>query len=264
MTLQVDGLSYAYEATPIIDSIRLHVQRGELVGILGPNGSGKSTVLKNIYRALKPATGAIRLDDEDVLTMSSKKAALKMGVVGQENTVPFDFQVEDIVAMGRSPHKRLFQGDSPDDRRIVAEALQRTGMADKAGRDFSDLSGGERQRVLLARALAQQTELLIMDEPTNHLDIYYQLQMFDLIRELGITALAAIHDLNLAALYCDRVYLLREGRMYASGSPEDVLTPDTIREVYGIQAEVSRHPATDRLTIAYVPASLHVRRRETR
>ncbi|MFS0723775.1 ABC transporter ATP-binding protein [Paenibacillus sp. 1P07SE] len=256
MKLQVDELSFAYDENAIIQNIRLHVKTGEFAGILGPNGSGKSTVLKNIYRALRPDTGVVRLDDEDLLAMSSKKAALKMGVVGQENTVPFDFKVEDIVAMGRSPHKRLFEGDNGADREIVARALEQTGMGAKAKRDFSDLSGGEKQRVLLARVLAQQTELLLMDEPTNHLDVYYQLQMFDLIKGLGITVLSAIHDLNMAALYCDRLYVLKSGYLYATGSPEEILTPELIQDVYGIHAEVAVHPATRKLSIAYVPDSI--------
>ncbi|MBD2847813.1 ABC transporter ATP-binding protein [Paenibacillus sp. IB182496] len=256
MKLQVENLNYSYDASPLVADIRLHVKQGEFVGLIGPNGSGKSTVLKNVYRALKPDSGWLAMDGEDLQAMKPKALALQMGVVGQENTVPFDFMVEDIVGMGRSPHKRLLEGDRPEDRRIVAAALAQTGMAEMARRNYRNLSGGEKQRVLLARALAQQTELLIMDEPTNHLDIYYQLQMFDLIQTLGVTVLAAIHDLNLAALYCSRLYVLKAGRLHRAGTPEEVLTPELIREVYGITAEVAVHPATGKLSIAYVPAGM--------
>ncbi len=256
MRLQVEQLSFSYDDDPILENIRLHVGNGEFVGILGPNGSGKSTVLKNLYRALKPNAGLLLLDGEDLLRMNNKKAATKLGVVGQEQAVPFDFKVADIVAMGRSPHKGLFDGDTQEDKVIVQAALQQTGLADKSRRSYSNLSGGEKQRVLLARVLAQQTEFLIMDEPTNHLDIYYQLQMFDLIKSLKITVLSAIHDLNLAALYCDRLYVLRDGRLYTTGTPEDVLTPEMIRDVYGVHADVTLHPVTGKLSITYVPDSL--------
>ena len=256
MRLQIEQLSFSYDDHPILEDIRLHVRRGEFVGILGPNGSGKSTVLKNLYRALKPDAGLLLLDGEDLLRMNNKKAATKLGVVGQEQEVPFDFKVADIVAMGRSPHKGLFDSDTQEDKAIVEAALQQTGLTDKSRRSYSNLSGGEKQRVLLARVLAQQTEFLIMDEPTNHLDIYYQLQMFDLIKSLKITVLSAIHDLNLAALYCDRLYVLRDGRLYTTGPPADVLTPEMIYNVYGVQADVTLHPVTHKLSITYIPDNL--------
>ena len=256
MKLEIEQLSFSYAERKLIEDLRLHVNEGELVGLIGPNGSGKSTVLKNLYRALKPDSGVMMLDGEDLQKMTVKQSALKVGVIGQENAVPFDFTVEDIVAMGRSPHKRLFEGDTPSDKNIVREALGQVGMQDKAKRNFRNLSGGEKQRVLLARVLAQQTGLLLMDEPTNHLDIYYQLQMFDLIKRLGVTVLAAIHDLHMAALYCDRLYVLKEGRIYRSGTPEAVLTPETIRDVYGVRADVEIHPVTRKASITYLPENL--------
>lgn len=256
MKLEVQHLSFSYTEYQLIEDINLHVNEGELVGIIGPNGCGKSTVLKNLYRALKPDSGVLMLDGEDLLKMHVKQSALKVGVIGQENTVPFDFNVEDIAAMGRSPHKRLFDGDTASDKNIVREALVHAGMQDKAKRNYRNLSGGEKQRVLLARVLAQQTGLLLMDEPTNHLDIYYQLQMFDLIKKLGVTVLAAIHDLNMAALYCDRLYVLQAGRIYQAGTPEAVLTAETIREVYGVRADVTVHPVTRKVAITYLPENL--------
>ncbi|MET3506391.1 heme ABC transporter ATP-binding protein [Halalkalibacter oceani] len=258
MKLQVEQLSFSYDENKIIEDIHLHVTKGEFIGIIGPNGSGKSTVLKNLYRALKPDSGAMLLDGENLLKMNNRKAAQKIGVVGQENAVPFDFKVEEIVAMGLSPHKKLFDGDTPADKEIVAKALAQTGMKEMAKRNYLQLSGGEKQRVLLARVLAQQTDFLLLDEPTNHLDIHFQLQMFDLIKGLGVTVLSAIHDLNLAALYCDRLYVLKDGRLQKAGTPEDILTPATIQEVYGIKADVMIHPVTKKISITYLPESLHL------
>ncbi|MCM3760580.1 heme ABC transporter ATP-binding protein [Alkalihalobacillus oceani] len=258
MKLQVEQLSFSYDENKIIEDIHLHVTKGEFIGIIGPNGSGKSTVLKNLYRALKPDTGAMLLDGENLLKMNNRKAAQKIGVVGQENAVPFDFKVEEIVAMGLSPHKKLFDGDTPEDKEIVAKALAQTGMKEMAKRNYLHLSGGEKQRVLLARVLAQQTDFLLLDEPTNHLDIHYQLQMFDLIKGLGVTVLSAIHDLNIAALYCDRLYVLKDGRLQKAGTPEEILTPATIQEVYGIKADVRIHPVTKKISITYLPESLNL------
>ncbi|MGI6685785.1 MAG: ABC transporter ATP-binding protein [Bacillota bacterium] len=257
MKLQVENLSFAYDQKPIIEDICLNVKEGEFVGLIGPNGSGKSTVLKNIYRALQPDAGRIKLDGGDLFKLTHKQAATKIGVVGQENVLPFDFNVEEIVAMGRSPHKKLFDGDCPKDKEIVRCALAYLGIEDMSQRNYLNLSGGEKQRVLIARAIAQETDLLILDEPTNHLDIGYQLQILDFVRNLQVTVLTAIHDLNIAAMYCDRLYVLKEGRIYISGTPEEVLTPEIIFEVYGINADVSIHPITQKVTITFLPQSLN-------
>ena len=188
--------------------------------------------------------------------MPYKKSALKMAVVGQENEVPFDFLVEEIVAMGRSPHKKLFDVDNAHDKEIVHHALEHMGMVHMAKRSYLNLSGGEKQRVLIARAIAQESDFLILDEPTNHLDISYQMQIFDFIKRLNVTVLSAIHDLNMAALYCDRLYVIEKGHLVLEGTPEEVLTPGNIRRIYGVESSVSRHPATGKLSIAFLPASV--------
>lgn len=256
MRLDVQGLGFSYTEQAVVDEISLQVQKGEFVGLIGPNGSGKSTVLKNLYRALKPDHGAVYLDGEDLLKMNQKKAATKIGVVGQENYVPFDFTVEEIVAMGRSPHKKLFEGDSKQDRYMVRHALEHLGMADMAERNYLHLSGGEKQRVLLARVIAQETDFLLLDEPTNHLDIRYQLQIFDFVKRLGVTVLSAIHDLNIAALYCDRLYVLNQGHICLTGTPEEVFTPANLLEVFGVHADVVRHPITGKVSITFLPEAL--------
>lgn len=256
MRLRVEQLSYRYSDQAVIDDISIHVAAGEFVGVVGPNGSGKSTLLKNLYRALKPDTGKILLDGEDYDMLNAKKIAQKIGVVGQEHMIPFDFNVDEIVAMGRSPYKKLFDMDTKEDRKIVEQALQNVGLTHLAKTNYLNLSGGERQRVVIARVLAQQTNFLMLDEPTNHLDIQYQLQMFDLIKGLKLTVVSAIHDLNLAALYCDRIYIMKEGRIYTSGTPEEVLTPQLLSEVFGIRAHIIIHPLTQKVNITYLPASI--------
>ncbi len=257
MRMQIEELTFSYGEKEAIDHVTLDVNEGEFVGLIGPNGSGKSTVLKNIYRGLTPDSGTITLDGENLLKMPHKKSALKMAVVGQENDVPFDFLVEEIVAMGRAPHKKLFDIDNAQDKKIVHHALEHLGMEHMAKRNYLNLSGGEKQRVIIARAIAQECDFFILDEPTNHLDISYQIQIFDFIKRLKVTVLSAIHDLNMAALYCDRIYVLKEGKLVLQGTPEEVLTSDNIFDVYGVRSSVVKHPITGKMTITYLPAGIN-------
>ena len=257
MRLSVENLSYSYGGQgDAITDVCLSVDRGEFVGLIGPNGSGKSTVLKNIYRGLTPDHGKIYLDGENLQKMSFRKSAQKLAVVGQENDVPFDFLVEEIVAMGRTPHKKLFDPDNANDKQIVHHALEHLGMENMAKRNYLHLSGGEKQRVIIARAVAQESDFLILDEPTNHLDISYQMQIFDFIKRLKVTVLSAIHDLNMAALYCDRIYVLKNGRIVLQGTPEEVLTAENIYDVYGVRSSVEKHPITGKLSITFLPAGI--------
>lgn len=251
--LSIQNLDFSYEKRKIVEDIELNVKEGEFVGIIGPNGSGKSTILKNVYRSLQPEKGVIFWYGEKMGRIPYKEVAKKLGVVGQENYVPFDFTVEDIVVMGRNPHKKLFDTDTQEDKEIVMESLKKIGMEDSAKRSYRHLSGGEKQRVIIARALAQKPEFLILDEPTNHLDIGYQLSTFDLVKSLGVTILAAIHDLNIAAMYCDRIYVLKNGRMIANGKPEIILTTEMIWNIYGVKTDITLHPKTGKINIAYLP-----------
>lgn len=256
MRLQVENLSYSYSGGGGADHVSLQVGKGEFVGLIGPNGSGKSTVLKNVYRGLTPDSGTIMLDGKNLVDMSYRESALKMAVVGQENEVPFDFTVEEIVAMGRSPHKKLFDLDTLKDKKIVHHALEHLGMEKMGKRSYLHLSGGEKQRVMIARAIAQESDFFILDEPTNHLDISYQMQIFDFIKRLKVTVLSAIHDLNMAALYCDRIYVMKKGKIVLEGTPEEVLTPQNIYDVYGVRNAVEVHPITGKLTITFLPAEI--------
>lgn len=253
MFLQVKDLSYSYGETEAVEQASIQVDRGEFVGIIGPNGSGKSTLLKTVYRGLVPDRGSITLEGEDLLRMPYKRSALQMAVVGQEHEIPFDFSVGEVVAMGRAPHKRLFDIDTKKDRDIVRHALECLGMEGLAKRSYLQLSGGEKQRVLIARAIAQESGFFVLDEPTNHLDISYQLQIFDLIKGLGVTVLAAIHDLNLASLYCDRLYVMKEGRVIMEGTPGEVLTAQNIYRIYGVQSSVEIHRLTGKTSITFLP-----------
>lgn len=252
--LYVDNLSFAYgKAENIVENIHLEVEEGTFVGIIGSNGSGKSTILKNIYGGLHPKTGTIKINGVDVKELRGKKLALQLAVVGQENSVPFNFTVREIVAMGRTPHKKLFEPDTKEDREIVEEAMERVGIKNLAEREFSSLSGGEKQRVLIARALAQKTDFLILDEPTNHLDICYQLQIFEILKKSGLTVLAVIHDLNLASCFCDELYVLHGKSIAYRGKTEDMISEELIREVFHVDCNVSFSPHTGRKSIVFIP-----------
>ncbi len=259
LKLYVEDVTWTVHGRRIVDSILLDVAPGEFVGLIGPNGSGKSTLLRTIYRVLRPDAGRVRLDGEDVWALGAREAARRTAVVAQERGGDFDLTVHEVVMLGRHPHKGLLDRDGPADLALVDEALERVQMQAFAHRLFHTLSGGEKQRVLIARALAQQARLLVLDEPTNHLDIRYQMEILGLVRGLGVTVLAALHDLNLAARYCDRLYLLAGGTVVASGPPEQVLTPGLIRAVYGVEALVERHPRSGLLQVVFLgpaPGSL--------
>lgn len=251
MHLHIAGVSAVLDSTEIVSDIDLEVEPGECVGLVGPNGSGKSTLLRCAYRVLRPSTGAVHIGGDDIWGLDTRESARRIGVVAQESTPGFDLAVWEVVILGRTPHKRRFDRETSHDHHLVDEALTRVGMGGFADRDFGTLSGGEKQRVLLARALAQEARLLVLDEPTNHLDVHFQLAILELIDGLGLTTIAALHDLNLAAAYCDRVYVLSGGEVVASGTPDDVLTPELVGEVFGVHADRMRHPRTGRLVLAF-------------
>ena len=250
MNIQTDTIQLSFGSKTILHDISLAIQDKEFVGIIGPNGSGKSTFLKCLYRVLQPSGGKIFFDGTELSSLSHRDTALKMAVVAQHSTVNFDFSVLEMVLMGRSPYKGLLDRDQLDDYEIARHALAQVGLSDFESRNFNTLSGGEQQRVILARALAQRTECLVLDEPTNHLDIKYQLELMTIVKRLDATVVSAIHDLNLAAIYCDRIIALKDGHIVCSGTPQDVLSSDTIRHIYGVSAMVQTLP-DGRLNIIY-------------
>ena len=244
MSLELRDLCVDIAGRRIVTGIGFTVPDGTFSGLLGPNGSGKSTILKAIYRAHRPAGGQVLVDGQDLLALRPRDAARRIAVVAQEFTLEFDFTVAELVMIGRTPHKRAFDRDDDTDRAVTEQVIERVGCRHLAHRGFNTLSGGEKQRVLIARALAQGADHLILDEPTSHLDIRYQVEILELVAGLGVTVLAAIHDLSLAALFCDTVHLIADGRLVTGGAPEQVLTAATVSAAYGTQVLVIAHPET--------------------
>ena len=254
-TLRAEDVSVVAGGRPLVDGVSLAAAPGEVVGLVGPNGAGKSTLLRTFYRALRPTSGRVLLDGDDVWRRPGKHLARRLAAVLQEMPGEFELAVRDVVAMGRTPHKRAFQGDGAADREIIAGALAELDAGHLADAPFDRLSGGEKQRVLIARALAQRTGTLVLDEPTNHLDLRHQSDALRLVRRLGVTAVVALHDLNLAAAHCDRLCVLDAGRLVASGTPAEVLTPGLLAEVYRVDADVRPHPRTGLTQITVLPQS---------
>lgn len=238
--ISAERVSHAFDGADVLRAATVLARPGEVVGLIGPNGSGKTTLLRTLYRSLTPDEGAIVIDDEPIARYKPQELARAVAVVVQESHGELPLSVTDTVMLGRSPHLGTFQRQSERDVDIAADALRRVGAEHLAERDVGDLSGGEKQRVLIARALAQQATHLLLDEPTNHLDIHFQHEVLGLVRELGVSTIIVLHDLNLAARYCDSLVLLHRGRVVAAGGIDDVLDPAVLEPVYGIHIETVR------------------------
>lgn len=249
--LRLENVSYDVTEKKILDDLSFSVGEGKFIGIIGPNGSGKSTMLKIMYRFLQQTEGSVFLSEKEIDKIAQKKLAQEMAVVSQETPVLFDFTVKDLVLMGRTPYKQWLAKDTAEDYAIVKQSMQQANVEHLQDRSLGQLSGGEKKRVMLARALAQQAKVLILDEPTNHLDIEHQFQLLDLVKQLPITVVAALHDLNLAATYCDELLLMQEGRLFTTGTPEQVLTEENLQEVFHIQAGISKNPFTEKLHLFF-------------
>src|SRR4051812_33402601 len=253
--LEAANVSFAYRTGTalVVNEVSLTVAPGELVGILGPNGSGKTTLLKMLAGTLTPTAGTIQFDGRPLSSWKRRDLARRIALVPQETHAPFDFTVLDIVLMGRFPHLGAFALEGPDDLAIAKQALASTGASVFEERPFATLSGGEKQRVVIASALAQSPELLLLDEPTASLDLGHQLDVQLLLatlnRDSGVTMALSTHDLNLAAGLCRDLVLVRDGRVIAQGPTEDVLTRETVRALYGVDADITRHPIAGHLTV---------------
>lgn len=256
LNLNAENISVSLTGTDIIKDISIRVKNKQFVGIIGPNGCGKSTLLKSIYKVIKPQKGTIFLGDKDIIKSSARIVSKDMGVVGQFNDLSFDFTVQEMVMMGRTPHKHLMEADNMQDYKIVADALKQVNLTEYADRSYLTLSGGEKQRVILARAIAQQPKFLILDEPTNHLDIKYQIQILTIVKSLNIGVLTALHDLHMASVYCDVLYVIKDGKVITSGNPKEIVTKKLIKQVYEIDCEIYTNPITGDLAIAYLPSNL--------
>lgn len=244
VALQVSNVSFSFDK-PVLRGVSTVFPGGSLTGVLGPNGAGKSTLVKMLSRWYVPEQGDILLGGKSLRSLTQQEIARQMAVVEQEQAYGADITVEEMVALGRLPHQSLLGEESDEDRRLVRKAMERTGVLEFAGRRLSTLSGGEKQRVRIATALAQNTSILILDEPTSHLDIKYQAELLNLLRALareGLTVVAVLHDINLAALFCDRLIILAGGKILAEGTPEEVLTSKAIAAAYDCDVVVIPHP----------------------
>jgi len=244
--LAVEHLSFQYGPHPVLEDISFELPRGTTLGLIGPNGAGKSTLLRAMAGVLPVTRGLIRLGKEDLRSLAPRQRARIIAVVPQDTVVNFNFTVQEVVLMGRTPHLGRWQQESKADYEIARQAMEATGTWEYRNRYITELSGGERQLVILARALAQKPQLFLLDEPTAHLDLNHQLLVFNLIGRLNcqqnLTTIAVLHDLNLAAQFCSQLLLLNNGRILALGSPQEVITPKNIEKVYGIKVFVYPHP----------------------
>jgi len=248
--IEVHDISYQYnlDHSLVLNRINFDVRQGEILGIVGPNGSGKSTLLKLLSGVLKPVEGRILLLERPLSRLNHKSIAKMIAVVPQNTVISFPFTVREIVLMGRSPHLGLLQIERQRDFKIVEQAMMYTNSLEFSNRKIDELSGGERQRVIIARALVQEPQIILLDEPTAHLDLKHQIEIFDLIKQLNIenlmTVVVVSHDLNLAGEYCDRLILLKEGEVYKIGNPKEVITEEDIKAVYDTDVLVSPNPLT--------------------
>jgi len=254
-------IRYSSEGDSAVSDLAINIARGEFVGVVGPNGCGKSTLVRALSRTLKPVGGAVLLDGRNLYSLSARESAQTIGVVPQSTSVGFDFTVRDIVDMGRSPRlpSRPFASFTENDAEAVSKAMRETSIQHLRDRIANTLSGGELQRVLIARALAQEPDVLLLDEPTAHLDIQHQLEILELARRLAhrdnLAVLAVLHDLNLAAAYCDRLVLMKSGKVISSGRPAEVLTAQNVMDVYGARVWMRLHPTSGRPYIVTLPES---------
>ena len=251
--LRCENVSFTYGAIEALSNVSLEVNTGEVFGLLGPNGSGKSTLVRLISGVARPLTGQVFLTGRALPTYEREALARQIAVVPQESRLELPFSVLEIVLMGRSPYLKRFGFEQAHDLTIAQQAMEYTGVSALANREIHELSGGERQRVILARALAQEPQLLLLDEPTAFLDIKHQVEVYDLLKRLsrqnGLTVIAILHDLNLAALYCDRLALLTAGKVFACGTPEQVLTYSTIKAVYDTEVYIGLNDITGKVHI---------------
>lgn len=251
--LSVENLHWSAGDTSILSEINFNIPEGSFVGLIGPNGAGKSSLMRCLYGVNKPQQGQIDLHHQNLLEMPAREQAKKVAVILQEHSNHMGLNVWDVVAQGLTPHKGLFEWTNKKDLARINSVVKKMDLEALQHQPFEQLSGGEKQRVMLARAHVQNPQLLIMDEPTNHLDVHYQIDMLNMVKKMGISVLASIHDLNLAAAFCDYLLVIDKGRIVKQGLPKDVLTENLISEVFNTCVQVDRHPLSteEKIRITY-------------
>nr|WP_253685573.1 MULTISPECIES: ABC transporter ATP-binding protein [unclassified Treponema] len=249
--LRIENLSLSYGEKHVVQNLNLRVKKGQVVSIIGPNASGKSTILKSIAGIIKPAGGKIFIEEKDISKMDSKRLAQKVSILLQQNRTPDDISVEELVYFGRYPRKKWFEGFESSDKKIIEEVMRLTNTLSLRDKTLEKLSGGERQRAWIAMSLAQEPDILLFDEPTTYLDLAHQIEFLELVnrlnRETGVTAVLVLHDLNQAARYGNYLFAMKDGRLFAQGSPQEVLTPQNILSIYKIEADIINR--SDRLVV---------------
>ena len=250
--IEINNLSFSFDQEVLRD-ININIERGKFYTILGPNGSGKTTLLRILSKALNSCKGEIFIDEKELTQIKPKRLAKEMAVVSQNTEIEFDFSVQGIVLMGRTPHISRFCSESEKDIEIAMDAMKMTNTWELRNKSINALSGGERQRVVVARAIAQETKIILLDEPISHLDIHHQIEIMNQLKELNqnknITIIAVLHDLNIAAAYSDRMILMFDKVVYKDGTPEEVLTEEIIKKVYGLEVYITKNPKTGKTFI---------------
>lgn len=253
MKLEVKNLNYNIKKLPFLSNINLNVKKGQFVGLIGPNGCGKTTLLKNIYRTLEPEKGSILIDNKNIRGLKNKELSKLMAIVMQENYLEFDFTVKEIVSMGRLSSTSKFSSDiSYEDEKIIDESLEKVELIKYKDSSFFSLSGGEKQRVMIALALCQNTDFIVLDEPTNHLDIKNQIQIMNMLKDSNITIFTTIHDMNIAAAFCDYIYVVKGGKIVNEGTVEDVFTKEMFKEVFEVDTYIYVNPHNNKLNVSYL------------
>jgi iron complex transport system ATP-binding protein len=242
MSVVAENLVWGVKRKTIVSDVSLSAAPGETLGLIGPNGSGKSSLLRLLAGLKRPHAGRVEINGQDIARVPRRALSRQVAFVQQNAATDTNVSVRDVVRLGRTPHRSALSGWSAADEAAVVTALERVDMTDRRAQAWQTLSGGERQRVHIARALAQSPQVMFLDEPTNHLDIHHQIEILRLIRDLSLTSVVALHDLNLAAMFCDRIVVLLSGSVLASGTPRSVLTEGLLRQVFRIEAGVSESP----------------------
>lgn len=244
INISIKNLSFAYDKNLVLDDINLAFTKGNFYSIIGPNGSGKSTIIKNISKSLEPKGKSILIGDRDICTLNNKSLSKIMATIPQRTIIDYDFTVSEIVMMGRSPHKKRFEDFNIEDERIIKKYMKATSTWELKDKLITELSGGEAQRVIAAKALSQETDIVLLDEPTSNLDIQYQLEFLNTFRNLKIDKIiiAVLHDLNLASVFSDEIILINKGQVVAKGTPWDVINEENIKNVYNIPVKIFENP----------------------